>query len=164
MCHESSGVALSETLGIGKGSVTLEDLIIAIDYRHWAEPGTNHPRMLTALGKAKRAVRSSPLTHCQSWTHAIQRSAASTKMDRQGQKLTDLFLEVKINGDVALLKIIIKLLLEKERKSQEPSLISTLSKKKRKAETLIRDIDTYAIPIYYHKQDSHSMKSKKLLM
>ncbi|MEM9936193.1 MAG: molybdopterin-dependent oxidoreductase, partial [Bacteroidota bacterium] len=54
MCHESSGVALSETLGIGKGSVSLEDL-------HEAEvimvmgqnPGTNHPRMLSALEKCK---------------------------------------------------------------------------------------------------------------
>ena len=55
MCHESSGVGLSETLGIGKGSVTLEDL-------HKAEvvmvigqnPGTNHPRMLSALEACKK--------------------------------------------------------------------------------------------------------------
>ena len=55
MCHESSGVALSQTLGIGKGSVTLDDL-------HKAEvvmvigqnPGTNHPRMLSALQKCKQ--------------------------------------------------------------------------------------------------------------
>ena len=49
MCHESSGVALTETLGIGKGSVTLKDfnhaeLVIVIGQN----PGTNHPRMLTA--------------------------------------------------------------------------------------------------------------------
>src|SRR5687767_1024167 len=55
MCHESSGVALIETIGVGKGSVTLDDI-------HQAEllvvvgqnPGTNHPRMLSALEEAKR--------------------------------------------------------------------------------------------------------------
>jgi hypothetical protein len=54
MCHESTSVALAETIGIGKATVTLEDI-------HHAEllvlsgqnPGTNHPRMLTALEKAK---------------------------------------------------------------------------------------------------------------
>ena len=55
MCHESSGTALSETIGIGKGTVTLEDFekadaIIVIGQN----PGTNHPRMLTALQHAKR--------------------------------------------------------------------------------------------------------------
>ena len=54
MCHESSGVALTESLGIGKGSVKLEDfyeaeLIIILGQN----PGTNHPRMLSALQKAK---------------------------------------------------------------------------------------------------------------
>lgn len=55
MCHESSGAALSETLGIGKGSVTLDDfnhaeLVIVMGQN----PGTNHPRMLTALGNTKK--------------------------------------------------------------------------------------------------------------
>ena len=54
MCHESSGVALTDTLGIGKGSVTLEDFynteVILILGQN---PGTNHPRMLSALKKAK---------------------------------------------------------------------------------------------------------------
>ena len=55
MCHESSGVALTETIGIGKGTVTLDDvhaaeLIIVVGQN----PGTNHPRMLTALEQAKR--------------------------------------------------------------------------------------------------------------
>nr|WP_262501539.1 molybdopterin-dependent oxidoreductase [Polaribacter sp. Hel1_85] len=57
MCHESSGVALSQTLGIGKGSVTLDDfnhadLVIVIGQN----PGTNHPRMLAALGETKKEV------------------------------------------------------------------------------------------------------------
>lgn len=54
MCHESSGSALTETIGIGKGTVSIEDihkadlLIVA-----GQNPGTNHPRMLSALEKAK---------------------------------------------------------------------------------------------------------------
>ena len=55
MCHESSGSALTPTIGIGKGTVKLEDfdrtqLILIIGQN----PGTNHPRMLTSLETAKR--------------------------------------------------------------------------------------------------------------
>jgi anaerobic selenocysteine-containing dehydrogenase len=55
MCHESSSTALSETIGIGKGSVSLEDvhraeLILILGQN----PGTNHPRMLSALEQAKK--------------------------------------------------------------------------------------------------------------
>lgn len=54
MCHESSGVALGESLGIGKGSVTLADFYEAeVIVILGQNPGTNHPRMLTALQKAK---------------------------------------------------------------------------------------------------------------
>ena len=67
MCHESSGSALAETIGIGKGTVTLEDihdaeLIVVVGQN----PGTNHPRMLTALEEAKRQrrARSSRSTRC----------------------------------------------------------------------------------------------------
>ena len=149
MCHESSGVALSETLGIGKGSVTLEDfnhsdLIIVIGQN----PGTNHPRMLTALGKAKRKgsqiITINPLPEVGLMRYNDPQHPL--KWIGKGQKLTDLFLQVKINGDVALLKIIIKLLLEKERKN--PGTIFDLNFIKEKTqgyETLIRDIDTYAI-------------------
>ena len=55
MCHESSGVALGETLGIGKGSTTLEDLYEAeVILIAGQNPGTNHPRMLSALEKCKQ--------------------------------------------------------------------------------------------------------------
>src|SRR6516225_4002951 len=55
MCHESSGVALNESLGIGKGSVKLEDFYEAeVIMILGQNPGTNHPRMLTALQKAKK--------------------------------------------------------------------------------------------------------------
>src|SRR5580692_10920529 len=54
MCHESSGVALVETLGVGKGTATLEDMESAdLIFIFGNNPGTNHPRMLTSLQKAK---------------------------------------------------------------------------------------------------------------
>ncbi|MCF6405911.1 FdhF/YdeP family oxidoreductase [Chitinophaga filiformis] len=117
MCHESSGVALSDTLGIGKGSVTLEDL-------HKAEviiilgqnPGTNHPRMLTALQKAK-ANGASIIS-----VNPLPETGLLNFLNPQTVKgilhisthLTDLFLQVKINGDMALLQAIALLLLEEE--------------------------------------------------
>src|SRR3954464_5270432 len=55
MCHESSGSALTETIGIGKGTVTLEDFELAeAIFIIGQNPGTNHPRMLSSLQKAKR--------------------------------------------------------------------------------------------------------------
>jgi len=120
MCHESSGVALSETVGIGKGSVTLEDfdeaeVILVIGQN----PGTNHPRMLNALKKAKqngaKIITINPLPE----TGLIRFKDPQSIGDvlGEGTALTDLFLQVKINGDVALLKAILKLLCAKEREN-----------------------------------------------
>lgn len=54
MCHESSGSALTESIGIGKGSVTVEDVELAdLIVIAGQNPGTNHPRMLSVLEKAK---------------------------------------------------------------------------------------------------------------
>jgi len=55
MCHESSGAALTETIGIGKGTVTLNDFELAeAIFIIGQNPGTNHPRMMTSLQRAKR--------------------------------------------------------------------------------------------------------------
>jgi molybdopterin-dependent oxidoreductase alpha subunit len=55
MCHESSGVALSDTIGIGKGTVGIEDFEHAdLIFIIGQNPGTNHPRMLTTLREAAR--------------------------------------------------------------------------------------------------------------
>ncbi len=117
MCHESSGVALSETLGIGKGSVKLEDfyqtdLILVIGQN----PGTNHPRMLSALKKAKESgakiISINPIleTGLLNFKHP-----QSTKdILGKGTALSDLYLQVKINEDVALLKCIMLLMLGRE--------------------------------------------------
>lgn len=117
MCHESSGVALSETLGIGKGSVTLDDFnkaeVIMIIGQN---PGTNHPRMLTALKKAKengaKIISINPLPETGLLNFKDPQSLKG--ITGKGTDLTDIFLQVRINGDVPLLKAIGKILLEKE--------------------------------------------------
>ena len=117
MCHESSGTGLSHTLGIGKGSVTLEDfnkadLVIVMGQN----PGTNHPRMLSALEKCKenggKIIAINPLPEA-GLLHFVNPQSIG-KMLSGGTQLADLFLQVKINGDVALLKAIMFLMLQKE--------------------------------------------------
>lgn len=66
MCHESSGTALTETIGIGKGSVSVPDIENAdLILNAGQNPGTNHPRMLSTLEKAKangaRVIAINPL-------------------------------------------------------------------------------------------------------
>jgi molybdopterin-dependent oxidoreductase alpha subunit len=119
MCHESSGVALGESLGIGKGSVTLDDFYQAeVIIILGQNPGTNHPRMLSALQKAKEngctIISVNPLPE----TGLISFSNPQTVKGALGIKarLTDIFLQVKLNGDMALLKAIMLLLLEEEEK------------------------------------------------
>jgi molybdopterin-dependent oxidoreductase alpha subunit len=120
MCHESSGTALTEVIGIGKGTVTLNDFyktdVIIIMGQN---PGTNHPRMLTALEKAKhngaKIIAINPL-------HEAGLTAFKDPQRVKGAlgistKLADLYLQVKINGDIALLKAIEKLLLDVERET-----------------------------------------------
>ena len=87
MCHESSGVALSATIGVGKGTVTLDDvhsakLIVVVGQN----PGTNHPRMLGALETAKRRgakiISINPLP--EAGPDALQEPAARRRPRRQG--------------------------------------------------------------------------------
>lgn len=120
MCHESSGVALGESLGIGKGSVTLEDFYEAeVIIILGQNPGTNHPRMLSALQKAKSngctIISVNPLPE----TGLVAFSNPQTIKGALGikAKLADQFLQVKINGDMALIKAILKLMYEEEQKA-----------------------------------------------
>ncbi len=149
MCHESSGVALSETLGIGKGSVTLDDfnhadLVIVIGQN----PGTNHPRMLTALSETKKnggkIITVNPLPEVGLLNYKDPQNPL--KWIGAGQDLTDVFLQVKINGDVALLKIILKLMKEKE--DAEPNTVfdhQFIKEKTAGLEELLKDLDNYSI-------------------
>jgi len=118
MCHESSGVALTETVGIGKGSVTLDDfnkteVIVVIGQN----PGTNHPRMLTALQKAKQngaiIISINPLP--EAGLIGFRHPQHPFEMISKPTAIADLWLPVRINEDVALLKAILKILMETER-------------------------------------------------
>lgn len=120
MCHESSGVALSETLGIGKGSVTLEDFYAAeVIIVLGQNPGTNHPRMLSALQKAKRKgakiITVNPIK--ETGLLAFKNPQKPRDVLGGGTSLTDLYLQVKINGDIPLLRAIMHLLYQKEQKT-----------------------------------------------
>ncbi|MEV5841888.1 FdhF/YdeP family oxidoreductase [Streptomyces sp. NPDC051985] len=116
MCHESSGSALSETIGIGKGSVHLEDLYQAdLIVVAGQNPGTNHPRMLSALEKAKangaRIISVNPLPEA-----GLERfkNPQTPQGMLKGAALTDLFLQIRIGGDQALFRLLNKLVLETE--------------------------------------------------
>jgi len=111
MCHESSGTALSETIGVGKGTVLLEDFDLAqAIFVIGQNPGTNHPRMLTALQKAKRngckIVHINPLP--ETGMSRFKHPQHVADILGAGTSLSDLFLQVRINGDVALLKAMMK--------------------------------------------------------
>ncbi|MFB0618800.1 FdhF/YdeP family oxidoreductase [Streptomyces sp. AGS-58] len=114
MCHESSGSALNETIGIGKGSVLLEDLYQAdLIIVAGQNPGTNHPRMLSALERAKangaRVISVNPLPEA-----GLERfkNPQTPQGLLKGAALTDLFLQIRIGGDQALFRLLNKLVLE----------------------------------------------------
>jgi molybdopterin-dependent oxidoreductase alpha subunit len=117
MCHESSGTALTETIGVGKGTVTLDDFALAESiFVIGQNPGTNHPRMLTTLQQSKRRgcriVHINPLP--ETGLRRFKHPQEVFRLLGSGTQLADLFLQVRINGDVALLKGLAKWLLEEE--------------------------------------------------
>lgn len=144
MCHESSGSGLSETLGIGKGSVTLEDLYQAeVIMVMGQNPGTNHPRMMAALEKCKlnggNIININPIP--EAGTNAYIDPQSPAKVLTGGTQLTDQFLQVKVNGDVALLKSVMIMLLQKE--DQKPGTVFDLDFIKNKTQgydDLIQDL------------------------
>ncbi|MGW0593199.1 FdhF/YdeP family oxidoreductase [Streptosporangium sp. NPDC002607] len=117
MCHESSGSALNETLGIGKGTVSLEDLYRAdLIFVVGQNPGTNHPRMLSALERAKREgariVAVNPLP--EAGLLRFKNPQRPSGLVGKGTTLSDRFLQIRLNGDLALFKAMSLLLLEAE--------------------------------------------------
>ncbi|WP_026400378.1 FdhF/YdeP family oxidoreductase [Actinomadura rifamycini] len=117
MCHESSGSALTETLGVGKGSVLLEDLHEAdLIFVVGQNPGTNHPRMLSALERAKkggaRIVAVNPLP--EAGLMRFKNPQRPSGVTGQGTALADRFLQIRLNGDLALFQALNRLLLESD--------------------------------------------------
>jgi molybdopterin-dependent oxidoreductase alpha subunit len=120
MCHESSGTGLSQMIGVGKGTVALDDFEKAdAIFIIGQNPGTNHPRMFTSLLRAKRRgakiVSVNPLkepalvrfTHPQEVLGLLGR----------GTEISDLYLQVRVGGDIALLKGIMKEVLAAEERA-----------------------------------------------
>ncbi|MES2463635.1 MAG: FdhF/YdeP family oxidoreductase [Armatimonadota bacterium] len=120
MCHESSGLGLSQTIGIGKGTVKLEDFDHAdAIFVIGQNPGTNHPRMLTTLQEAARRgckiVSINPLV--ETGLMRFQHPQEVLGLLGKGTPIASLFLPVRINGDVAVLKGIQKEMLEQDRQN-----------------------------------------------
>jgi molybdopterin-dependent oxidoreductase alpha subunit len=117
LCHESSGVALGETIGIGKGTVSLDDFALAdLIWVIGQNPGTNHPRMLSTLRAAARRgaqivsinpLREVGLARFAHPQHPLELLGASTP-------LAGTFVQVQIGGDLSLLLGVGKALLELE--------------------------------------------------
>ncbi len=117
MCHESSGAALKETIGIGKGTVKLSDFdkadtILVVGQN----PGTNHPRMLSALQSAVRhgakVISVNPLR--EAGLLGFKHPQEVLGMAGRATKLTSQYLQVKINGDMALFRGLAKALIAME--------------------------------------------------
>jgi molybdopterin-dependent oxidoreductase alpha subunit len=118
LCHESSGAALGRSVGIGKGTVTLDDfeqadLIFVIGQN----PGTNHPRMLTTLMEAAQRgatiISVNPLKErgLEAFLHPQHVGAM---LSGQATPISTHYLQPLVGGDLALIKAIMKVTLEAE--------------------------------------------------
>ncbi|GAA3540715.1 FdhF/YdeP family oxidoreductase [Aeromicrobium flavum] len=117
MCHESTGTAMGETLGVGKSTVTYDDipqadLIIIMGQN----PGTNHPRMLSALERAKRSgtsiVAINPLP--EAGLIRFKNPQNPRGIIGRGTTMADQFCQIRLGGDGPLLQAVIKRVLEAE--------------------------------------------------
>lgn len=118
MCHESSGAGLGATIGVGKGTVGLADFEEAeAIFVIGQNPGTNHPRMLTHLQEAARRgckiVSVNPLREKALESFIHPQEAVRTALGL-GTPISSHFLQVRVGGDVALLKGMMKALFEME--------------------------------------------------
>jgi len=117
MCHESSGAALKETIGVGKGNVQLSDLEDTdLIFVVGQNPGTNHPRMLSTLERAKdngaRIIAVNPLP--EAGLLKFNNPQRVSGMLGSGTDLADRFLQIRVNGDLALFKALNAALLDAE--------------------------------------------------
>jgi len=132
MCHEPTSVGLPESIGIGKGTVVLDDFEHAdAIFILGQNPGTNSPRMMTELHNASRRgvpiIVFNPLKE-----RALERFAAPQdpiEMATFGStRIASEYCQVRVGGDAAALKGIMKLLLEADdaaRGAGEPPVLDT---------------------------------------
>jgi molybdopterin-dependent oxidoreductase alpha subunit len=117
MCHESSGTGLSETIGFGKATIRMDDFASAdAIFIFGQNPGTCHPRMLTELQRAARngcrIVSVNPLI--ESGLRRFRNPQKPLELVSPGTEIACLFLTVRVNGDLALLKGLMKAMLEED--------------------------------------------------
>ncbi|QZY44611.1 FdhF/YdeP family oxidoreductase [Mycolicibacterium austroafricanum] len=120
MCHESSGTALIDAIGIGKGSVTVDDLVRAdLILIAGQNPGTNHPRMLSVLEKAKangaKIIAVNPLPEAGLIRFKDPQKVHGVLGD--GVPIADEFVQIRLGGDMALFAGLGRLLLEAQDKA-----------------------------------------------
>ncbi|MGL5094432.1 MAG: FdhF/YdeP family oxidoreductase, partial [Planctomycetia bacterium] len=118
MCHESSGCALGESIGVGKGTVTLEDFEHAdAIFVVGQNPGTNHPRMLSELENAHKRgakiVSINPLREAGLLKFAHPKDPINM-LTGGGTPISTHYYQVTVGGDLATLKGICKVVLEAE--------------------------------------------------
>jgi len=121
MCHEATSVGLPESIGVGKGTVTLEDFdhcdaLICMGHN----PGTNHPRMLTTLREVSKRgapiivfnpLRERGLERFTSPQHPMEMLTLSST------PIASTYYQVKVGGDIAVLKGMMKCLVALDKKS-----------------------------------------------
>ena len=117
MCHESSGLGLKEVIGVGKGTVALEDFDLADTILIIGQnPGTNHPRMLTTLQHAARRgatiISVNPLAEV--GLTRFKHPKDILHVFGPGTKIAKHFVKVRLSGDLAFFKGLCKEILEEE--------------------------------------------------
>lgn len=130
MCHEPTSVGLPESIGVGKGTVELEDfdhcdLVLCIGHN----PGTNHPRMLGTLREVSKRgatiVAINPLRE-----RGLERFTSPQSpiemLSMSSTELASTYYKVRVGGDAAMLKGVMKILLTMHEEAQskgEPGVI-----------------------------------------
>jgi formate dehydrogenase major subunit len=117
MCHESTGLAMGQTIGIGKNTVAYKDFAKAdLILIMGQNPGTNHPRMLTALEEAKEAgaeiVAVNPLPEAGLMRYKNPQRVRG--IIGNGTGLADQYMQIRLGGDMALMQAVSKRVLEAE--------------------------------------------------
>ena len=142
MCHESSGFALSDSIGIGKGTVKLEDFNSAdLIFVVGQNPGTNHPRMLTALRDAKKngasVISINPLI--ETGMKKFKHPQNPLEMLGSGKSISDRHVRININGDLAFFRGLNHVLIKKGYVDQE--FISTYTSGFENYQTSVQSVD-----------------------
>lgn len=117
MCHESSGTAMTPTIGIGKGTVSLEDIEQAeLIFVVGQNPGTNHPRMLGSLAECRKnggkVIAVNPLP--EAGLLKFKDPQTPKGLMGGGERISDEYLQIRVGGDQALFQALGHMLLKEE--------------------------------------------------